>query len=281
MTNAEGPSVPLTTVGACQVAIDIDDPTATRAALDAAVGSAVRAGAQLVVLPELAVCGGAFSTSAEAAQRSEPDDGPSVSWYCELSRRYGMVLVAGFCERGPDRPYNSAVLVDHGRILTVYRKTHLWGIEKEIFRPGDAPPPVVGASLGRIGVVICYDLEIPEVSRSLALRGAQLIAAPANWPLLPRPAGERPAEVFKAQTAAAVNRTFVVVADRCGVERGQDWIGGSVICGLDGYPLAAPVYGEPTVLLAEVDLEAALDKSFGPYNDVFADRRTELYGDGC
>lgn len=278
MTDEGGQSGSMRRVAACQVPIDIDDPAATRAALDAAVSFAASSGAELVVLPELAVCGGTFSSSAEAAQRSEPADGPSVRWYRKLSERHDIVLVAGFCERGPARPYNSAVLADRGEVRAVYRKTHLWGMEKEIFQAGDDRPPVVATSLGRIGVVICYDLELPEVSRDVALRGAQLIAAPANWPLLPRPAGERPAEVFKAQTAAGANRVIVVVADRCRLERGQEWIGGSLICGLDGYPLTAPVYGEPTVLLADVDLEGALDKGFGPYNDVFADRRTELYG---
>ena len=267
----------MTRVAACQVAIDIDDPAATRTRLDNAVTSAVGDGAELVVLPELSICGGTFSSSAEAAYRAEPADGPAVTWYRELAERHGIVLVAGFCEHGPKRPFNSAVLVDRGELRTIYRKTHLWGTEKEIFTPGDDPPPVVDTSLGRVGVVICYDLEVSEVPRALALRGAQLIAAPANWPLLDRPEGERPAEVFKAQAAAGANRVGVVVADRCGIERGQEWIGGSLICGLEGYPLTGPLCGDQAVLVADLDLTAALDKRIGPYNDVFADLRPELY----
>jgi predicted amidohydrolase len=267
----------MTRVAACQVAIDIDDPAATRSRLDHAVTAAVDDGAELVVLPELSSCGGTFSTSAEAANRAEPADGRAVTWYRELAERHRIVLVAGFCERGANRPFNSAVLVDRGDLPVIYRKTHLWGTEKEIFAAGDDPPPVVETSLGRVGVVICYDLELPEVPRALALRGAQVIAAPANWPLLDRPDGERPAEVFKAQAAAGANRVGVVVADRCGIERGQEWIGGSLICDLDGYPLAGPLCGGQAVLVADLDLTAALDKRIGPYNDALADRRPELY----
>ena len=61
---------------------------------------------------------------------------------------------------------------------------------------------MVATSVGRIGLVVCYDLEFPEVTRRLALEDAQIVVAPANWPLLGKPAGERPVEVAKAQAAA-------------------------------------------------------------------------------
>jgi predicted amidohydrolase len=70
-----------------------------------------------------------------------------------------------------------------------------------------------------------------------------------------------------------------VAADRCGAERGVDWVGGSVIAGPDGYPLAGPAAGDgPELLVADLDLGRARDKRTGPSNDVFADRRPELYG---
>jgi predicted amidohydrolase len=83
--------------------------------------------------------------------------------------------------------------------------------------------------------------------------------------------------VAKAQAGAAVNRVFIAVADRCGVERGVDWFGGSVICDVTGYPLAGPAHGEPTTLLATVDLDQADDKRVSPYNDALTDRRTDLW----
>ncbi len=89
--------------------------------------------------------------------------------------------------------------------------------------------------------------------------------------------------MVKAQAAAGTYRVHVVVADRCGAERGVDWTGGSLICGADGYLRAGPatVPGEvarPAVLVADVDPAIARDKSLGLYNDTVTDRRPDLYG---
>jgi predicted amidohydrolase len=76
----------------------------------------------------------------------------------------------------------------------------------------------------------------------------------------------------------------VVVADRCGPERGVDWIGGSVVCAATGYLLAGPATdagatAARAVLVAELDPAEARDKSLGPHNDALADRRPALYGE--
>ena len=129
--------------------IDIDDAEKTRRLVFESVAEAARLGARLVVLPELALCGSIFADAAESTSRAEPADGTSVRFFAELSDAFDLVLVAGFCEvSGLDLPYNSAVVVDHGRVLAVYRKTHLWDFENELFTPGDVLPPVV-ADLGR------------------------------------------------------------------------------------------------------------------------------------
>ena len=110
----------------------------------------------------------------------------------------------------------------------------------------------------------------------MALRGAQLVASPANWPDSDSP-NTRPPEVSKAMANAAINRVVVVVADRVGEERGRRWVGGSVICDHEGYRVAGPDFGLETVLVADVDLDATLDKQISERNHVFADRRTDLY----
>jgi predicted amidohydrolase len=126
--------------------------------------------------------------------------------------------------------------------------------------------------------MICYDLEFPEWTRLAALGGADLIAAPVNWRAASWPEHERPAEVIKAQAAAAVNGVFVAVADRCRTERGVGWISGSVIVSPGGFALAGPVLADrPALLTADCDLPAARDKSVSPNNDLLADRRPELY----
>jgi predicted amidohydrolase len=84
--------------------------------------------------------------------------------------------------------------------------------------------------------------------------------------------------VLNVQAAASVNRIFIAAADRCGTERGVSWVGGTVITGPDGYPLAGPVCAdEPTVLVADCDLRLARSKANSPRNDVHADRRPGLY----
>ncbi|MGH3268014.1 MAG: nitrilase-related carbon-nitrogen hydrolase, partial [Trebonia sp.] len=198
-----------------------------------------------------------------------------------LAGRHDLAIAGGFCELGPDgKLYNSAAIVDASGARAVYRKAHLWDAEKKIFTPGDAAPPVVALPFGNVGLMICYDLEFPEWVRLAALSGADLIAAPVNWPApaSPPPPGERSGEVVSAQGAAAANGVFIAVADRCKNERGVDWVGGSVILRRGGYPLAGPVCEDRTaVLTATIDLRQARDKRISELNDLFADRRPDLY----
>lgn len=270
------------TVAACQIAVDVERPG--RAAVEQAVRAAAGRGASLVVLPELAVGGYNFASVAEARASAETLDGPIVRMLSALSHELGCVIVCGFAERSvTGELYNSAVLVDCGAVRACYRKVHLWDREAEFFSAGLEPPAVVDTSVGRVAVMICYDVEIPEWVRLAAEGGAEIVAVPANWPRLDRPPDERPLEVIKAQAAAGTYRVHVVVADRCGQERGVDWIGGSVVCDHTGYLLAGPAtaYGEtaaPCVLTADVAPESARDKSLGPRNDAFRDRRVDLYG---
>jgi predicted amidohydrolase len=269
-------------VAACQVALDIDDPSGTQQRLGQAVRQAVSQGAELVVLPELASSGTCFRTAAEAQAAAQPVDGRFVGWLTGLSAELGCALVSGLCEASGDDVFNTAVVVQAGEVLTVYRKVHLWGSESQFFTPGTMQPVVVDTVAGRVAPMICYDQEFPEWIRIAADMDAEIITVPANWPMLARPLGERPLEVIKAQAFAGTYRVFIVIADRCGTERGQNWIGGSVIVGPDGYPLAGPAsdgaeQAEAQVLLADVDARLASDKVLGPHNHARRDRRPDLY----
>jgi 5-aminopentanamidase len=272
--------VPVSTpVAACQLSLQVGDVDRNRAAARAAIGQAAAAGARIVVLPELTPSGYVFRDAAEASSLAEPADGPTVTEWQQLAARHDLVVVGGFCERaGPGAPYNSAVVVDAAGVRAVYRKAHLWDAEADFFAPGDAEPPVVDTTWARIGVVICYDAEFPEWVRRPALAGAELLAVPTNWPAEPVPGGERPMVVVNIQAAAYANRMFVAAACRCGVERGVGWVGGSLIAGPDGYPLAGPTGADDAeVITAECDLARARSKANGPRNDVHADRRLDLY----
>ncbi|WP_223693659.1 nitrilase-related carbon-nitrogen hydrolase [Leifsonia poae] len=279
---------PTVSVACCQIAPRIGDVPGNRRRAREAIVAAADAGARVVVLPELANTGYLFRDEVELHALSEPANGPTIAEWCRLARERRLVIVAGFAERDPDEPgpdaggvpvYNSAAVIDETGVLAIYRKAHLWDHEKVVgFTPGEGAPPVVDTAVGRIGVMVCYDLEFPEWVREVALAGAELVCAPVNWPRFPRPVGERPGEIVRVQADASVNRIFLAVADRTGAERGQEWLGGSAIVDPDGYPLALAALGEPGMIVAQLDLAEARRKSISDNNDVHADRRPDLYG---
>ena len=162
--------------------------------------------------------------------------------------------------------------------MAVYRKIHLWDEEKRWFAPGTDAPAVVATSVGRLGVLICYDLEFPEMVRSLAIRGVEVIAVPTNWPLSPRPAGERPPEITHAMSAARISRVFVACCGRVGTERGVEWTGGSCVVDVDGWVLAERAERDAGSIQADVIIGRARDKALSERNDVLGDRRPELHG---
>jgi predicted amidohydrolase len=270
----------LVTVACVQLAPVMGDAARAAAAIGEAVRAAADRGANVVVLPELANCGYMFTGIDELRAAAEPLDGPYVSRLVDLASALDLAIVSGFAELGePGCAHNSAVLVDRDGVRASYRKAHLWNTEKTSgFTPGVEAPPVVDTAKGRIGIMICYDLEFPEWVRIAALGGADLLCVPVNWPLYPRPEGERPGEIIRVQADAAVNRMFIAVADRVGRERGQDWLGGTVIVDADGYPVSSIRLGEEHIATGTLDLSTARDKSISPLNDVHADRRPELYG---
>jgi 5-aminopentanamidase len=231
----------VTVLACCQLSPAFGDLAANRALTVEAIRAAE---ADIVILPELITSGYMFESRAEAASLA-------------IAREDGNV-------------YNSAAIVDAGGVRGVYRKLHLWDREKLWFTPGAEAPRVHDTRFGRVGVVICYDLEFPELTRMVALAGADLLAVPTNWPLFPRPEGERPSEVMVAMATARLNHMAVACCDRAGTERGQEWTSGTTIVDPDGW-----VAGTER---AELDLLAARDKRFTELADALADRRPELYG---
>ena len=267
-------------MAACQVSLRVGDVAANRAAGLSAVRAAAAAGARIIVLPELTPSGYVFESQDEARSLAEPADGLTVTGWAAEATRLGVIIVGGFCELGDDGLlYNSCVLAGPRDIRAVYRKAHLWDAESEIFVPGSAPPPVVDTEHGRIAMMICYDVEFPEWVRRPALAGADLLAVPTNWPAEPVPPGERPMVVTNVQAAAFANHMFIAAACRVGDERGVSWVGGSLIAGPHGYPLAGPAGpDEPGIVVATCDLRSARAKATSARNDRHRDRRPALYG---
>ena len=265
----------MTRIACCQIHPAIGESRANADTITSHLVDAVRAGADVVVLPELATSGYMLENVDEAMGLAlTPDADEFAQWAAVLGNS---VAVVGFCELGDDGLlYNSAALVDATGLQLIYRKIHLWDREKLIFTAGSALPTVTTTRHGRLAVMVCYDLEFAEVTRHVALNGAELIVAPVNWPLAPRPDGERAGELITAMSTARTNKLAIAVCDRTGVERGQQWTAGTAIIDPHGWVITSvgPSIG---VAVADVDLGTTHDKSLTEYADVFADRRIDLY----
>jgi N-carbamoylputrescine amidase len=237
---------------------------------------------ELLVLPELCNSGYVFESKEEAESLAEEvPGGPTVEAWLERCAARGLTLVAGIAEHDGDALYNSAVVVGPGGLLGTYRKLHLWDQENRWFAPGDRGVPVFDTPVGRIAAIICYDGWFPECYRVAALGGADVVCVPTNW--VPIPGQEKGREAMATvlcQAAAHSNSIVVAAADRVGVERGQPFIGQSVIVSHTGWPLAGPASeGGEEILVADVDpAESRRARRWNEFNDPLADRRPEVYG---
>jgi predicted amidohydrolase len=267
----------VTRIACRQLAPHIGDLEANVRMTTDAIRESVAAGAQLVVVPELATSGYMFESVAEARSVAITPEHEVFAAWSDAVRGVGGVAVGGFAELGDDGlVYNSAAVVDGTGVLAVYRKIHLWNTEKHYFAPGTVAPPVVETPLGKLGIAICFDLEFPEMPRSLALRGAELLVVPTNWPRGGRPDGERYMEVTAAMAAAYSNHIGVAACDRSGTERGQDWNEASCIINEQGWVIATA--GSGGIVSADLDFTLSRDKRLTELVDMFGDRRPELYG---
>jgi N-carbamoylputrescine amidase len=246
------------------------------------IGEAAQAGANLIVLPELCNSGYVFASREEAHALSEPiEGGRTVIAWSEAARRHDVLIAAGMAERQGDKLYNSAVLVSPAGLVGHYRKNHLWAEEMLAFEPGDIGVPVFHTPRGRFALAICYDLWFPETFRLAALAGADLLCVPTNWVPMPGQRQDLPVMAnILSMAGAHSNGIFVAAADRIGVERGQPFLGRSLIVGPEGWPIAGPASADrEEILLADIDLaQARQGRSLNRFNHILRDRRPDVYG---
>jgi len=235
-------------------------------------------GARLIVFPECALSGYVFDDLDEAREASERVSGPSTEAIAATCQELGVYAVVGMLEEMGDAIYNSAVLCGPEGLVGVYRKTHLpfLGVDK-MTALGPDPYRVYETDIGRIGMLICYDLRFPEAARCLALQGADVLALPTNWPQ-----GAQASPDFVAQTRAMENRLFLVAVNRAGEERGARFIGESQIVDPGGRRLALAQTTGETIITATFDPTLARQKRLvitpGVFEiDTVGDRRPELY----
>ena len=230
--------------------------------------------ADLVVAPELALSGYLFTRKREVEQMAEEVPGPATDRLTRASAEANCHVVVGLAERSGDRLYNSAVLIGPRGVIGVYRKVHLFYEEKLYFSPGDRGFPLFDIRGVKVGLLVCFDHFFPEAARTLALQGAQIICHPANL-VLPE-YGQLTTRVRSIE-----NRVFWILANRYGTERRDGktltYSGCSQITADNGEILARAQAEGDSLTVVQVDPQRALDKHLTDRNDLFSDRRTELY----
>jgi N-carbamoylputrescine amidase len=264
------------------------------------VRNAAATGANVIVLPELfesryfcQKMDPAFFSWAETVQ-----DSCVVSRFSALAGELGVVIPIPFFEKRDNEYYNSCAVADaDGEILGVYRKTHVpmgkCYEEKFYFTPSRDGYKVFDTKFGKIGVAICWDQWFPEVARSLALAGADLIVYPTAIGSEPEfPDGETYAHWMRTiQGHSAANGVPIVVANRIGKEKKIEFYGGSFITDNKGAivsqvggdpkngnadPSPIPMKGHVTFEFDQIDY-----RIFRAYWGIFRDRRPETYTSLC
>jgi predicted amidohydrolase len=254
-----------------QAASEIGDPARNLDRLARGARAAAGQGAGLLIAPEMFLTG--YNIGAAAVARcAEPADGPSARRAAEIARDSGIALLYGYPERGADGAiHNAARLIGRdGRFLLNHRKTHLFGeLDRGLFTPGGDTFDVAELDGLRIGVLICYEVEFPELVRRHALAGVDAVLVPT--------ALMKPYEIVTncvVPARAFENQIFVAYANRVGMEGELAYCGLSCLAGPDGTVLVRGGEGEE-LLTAEMDRTLLVaSRAAGGF---LADRRPALY----
>lgn len=233
-------------------------------------------GADLVVFPEFSNYPSYFESVDQVYSSSTPVPGPFTQALGELARRYHSIVVVNVMERQthPDVYDASAVIDEQGEIIAKYHKHLLHRHEHVWIRAGLEPIQVVATSVGRIGLYTCADGLIPDITRCLALQGAEMIVNTMN--------SFAPDEsLLHVMMRGIENRVWSILANKVGKFPGtvaRSYIGGSEVVSPTGDVLVRASWDDEEVIFADITPNASHDKSFGEGNDLFADRRPDTYG---
>ena len=220
--------------------------------IESRVTRAKRQGAELVIFPELSLTG--YTMRDQIYELAETIPGHSTTFLEKLAKKTGAYIVFGMpelSEKTQATVYNTAVLVGPDGFIGKYRKmylpTHSVFEEKRYFRPG-YQTAVFETELGKIGLIICYDIFFPEVSRLTRLKGAQLIVCISASPATRR-------TFFETLTAARAieNTAFLAYVNLVGIEDGLQFWGGSRLVGPNGKVRVKAKYDEEDLVIGEIN----------------------------
>lgn len=238
--------------------------------IDAAAAQAREQGAQLLLTPELFAFGYVPAQIREQVSAAEVDG--ARARLASIAREGGIALVWSLPgAQEPHRRGITAELADeHGEVLASYQKVQLYGPEeKAAFVAGEQPPPVISFHGRMLGLLVCYDVEFPEMVRACAVRGAELVLVPTAL------AGDEASVPGVLLPARAIeNRIALAYANHCGPEGGLSFDGRSVVLGPSGQRLGE-LGADPGVLVVDLPRQEKLPSSA----DYLQDRRADLHRD--
>lgn len=234
--------------------------------------------ADLIVLPELPFTGYYFQDRDEVKTLAEdPADSKTLQSLTALCKERDFYIVTGFTEKQHDRYFNSAVLLGPEGIIHIYRKLHLFNEEKNWFDVGDTPLQVNEIRGAKVGMMVCFDWIFPEVTRILAMQGADLICHPSNLVLS-----------YCQQTMLSrclENGVFAITTNRFGKDKRPQgelrFTGKSQIVAPKGVLLHRAKSQQDALFITEIQYELARDKTITPQNSIITDRRPEFYKPLC
>lgn len=273
-----------------------DNYQSNLAATARGVAAAAKGGADLVLLQELHA--GPYFCQRESQDEfalAEPIPGPTSEFLSSLAREHGIVLVGSIFERRAAGLYhNTAVVFDRdGSSAGVYRKMHIPDdpgyYEKFYFTPGDLGFRPIDTSVGRLGVLVCWDQWFPEAARLMALAGADLLLYPTAIGWDPRDTSDeqerqREAWITVQRGHAVANGLHVAACNRYGQEPDKSGVlpgalfwGSSFVCGPQGEIIASALADRESVMLVDIDLKRSENvRRIWPF---LRDRRIDAYGD--
>ena len=238
---------PSLTVGIWQDSGKLGDIASNLAIISRITAFASRRGVDLIIFPECFLTG--YFNRNEVNRIAHRVDQDTVSTLQSTARSNATAILVGYYEATGTETYNSAMLFGaDGEILTNYRKRALFGDwERSVFVPGSEPPVLTVYKGIRISVLICFDIEFPELARECARNGADLIAVPTSNM---EPYGHINRYLIPARSIE--NQVYIAYANRIGCENDMRFVGESVIHDPAGTMLARASYDKPELILAEI-----------------------------
>lgn len=232
-------------------------------------------GSEIILFPEMFTTG--YLIKPKIDELAEPADGYTSRKFSELAKKFKIAIIFGFPEKDEKSGiiYNSACFIDKdGTIRGVYRKTHLFGDgDKSMFSPGDKLF-AFDTSFGRVGMIICYDVEFPETSRIVAIDGAKIIfMISAN--MFPY----EDYHVSYMKVRAMENCVYTVSSNAVGQEDDFVYCGRSVAFSPEGKQLCCGSLREEELLIVELDMSKV--HSADPTLNYLNHRRTDIYQNIC